>query len=197
MESCLPILAKIATALTCSVTINNMASSVESILEKSEYDGILLFTGADKLVSNLQNDNVVFIDLDYELKNELDADDLEKINSNTQLSISRLVYTKSRMIVDQIGLIYKNSQKQIKQFVFISNDYRLLKFCSCKAINYFICSDEYHQQLKAEPNFNEEKYQKFRIDLLSRKKDKMMSYSSYGDLYNQVIKLYTGTSLTI
>ena len=123
MESCLPLVAKIASVLSCTVTINNMAHSVESMLEKSEYDGVLLFTGAEKLVSNLQNDNVVFIDLDYELKNELDADDLAKIDSNTQLSISRLVYTKSRMIVDQISLIYKNSQKQIKQFVFISNDY--------------------------------------------------------------------------
>ena len=194
MESCLPIISKITSVLSCASYI---ASGIELVIEKSEYDGILLFTGADKLVANLQNDNVVFIDLDYELKNELDADDLPKIDNNTQLSISRLVYTKSRMIVDQISLIYKNSQKQIKQFVYISNDYRLLKFCSCKSINYFICSDEYHQQLKTENNFNEEKYQKFRIDLLSRKKDKMLSYSSNGDLYRQVINLYQGTTLTI
>ena len=194
MESCLPIISKITSVLSCASYI---ASGIELVIEKSEYDGILLFTGAEKLVSNLQNDNVVFIDLDHELKNELDADDLAKIDNNTQLSISRLVYTKSRMIVDQIGLIYKNSQKQIKQFVFISNDYRLLKFCSCKSINYFICSDEYHQQLKTENDFNEEKYQKFRIDLLSRKKDKMLSYSSNDDLYRQVINLYSGTTLTI
>ena len=36
------------------------------------------------------------------------------------------------------------------------------------SIYYFICSDELHQQLKVETSFNEEKYQKFRIDLLSR-----------------------------
>lgn len=180
---------------TCTICVSSQQAIEDKI---HSYDGLYIpYMCETDITKNIQSDTIEFIDLQNELKDELDEDDLRAIETKTSLNANRLIYNKSKEIVKQIDDIYTNSSNQHKHFVFVSSDYRLLKYVHCTNIHYLCPSDSYHNELKQKPEWNEDKYQVCRTDLLSRKKDKIIVYSSANDLIEHIIKIYPDATIKI
>ena len=163
---------------------------------KTEHCGILLPFLKTSLCKQLVSDSILFVDLDFEIDQSLDEDD-KKLDSDSHLYVARL-YNNAKKIVEELAQMNEMS-KSLKTILFVSCDYKLLKFCSLNegGIDYFICSDSLHEQLKVNGNWNEERYNRIKNQLIAHKQDKLHTYSSLNDLIDQVIAIYPEARLKI
>ena len=170
----------------------DIASSISDAFGPFLINGVCIPPGSGKtaVIKNLDSESTVFIDLDPEVNQEFDEDDQKKLISNTSLAVSRLTYTKSKDVMQEIQDILKNTSKQIRRFVFVSSDYRLLKYVNCKNIQYFLPSDNLYKKLKENSNFNDDKYKEVKDDLIRRKKDKLQIYLSIEELLSKIADMF-------
>ncbi len=142
-------------------------------------------------LKGLQSDKTVLIDLDKEIKESIDEKGKKEIqNDNTNLFINRLLFSIGKIVCDEISNITSNTSNSINQIVFMSSNYRLLKFCDVKSITYFIPSESYYSTLKLQSGWNEALYQEVKNDVMNRKSDKIKIFVSADDLCNQLSSLF-------
>lgn len=155
--------------------------------------------GSIDLKKNITSTSCVVCDLDSEVDIEIDEDDKTKKMNGTgnTLGISRVVYNKATTIIDDLEDIFLNTSKATNTILYISSDYRLLKYVGIPTIAYFIPSDDYHNKLMTQTGWNEAKYQVTKQDLVDRKKDKLHVYTSSADLLAQVLVLYSSINIKI
>jgi hypothetical protein len=163
---------------------------------KTDHEGILIPFLKTSLCKQLVSDSILFVDLDHEIDQSLDEDD-KKLDVDSHLYIARL-YNNAKKIVAELSEMNEMS-KSLKTILFVSCDYKLLKYCGLNdgGIDYFICSDSLHEQLKGASNWNEGRYDKIKDQLIANKKEKLHTYSSLNDLIEQVIVLYPEARLKI
>ena len=163
---------------------------------KTKHCGLLIPFLKTSLCKQLTSDSILFIDLDFEIDQSLDEDD-KKLDPSSHLYVTRL-YNNAKRIVEELSEMNEMSSK-LNTLLFVSNDYKLLKFCGCNdgGIDYFICSDFLHEQLKGASNWNEVRFNAIKDKLIANKKEKLHTYSSLGDLIEQVIVLYPEARLKI
>ena len=153
---------------------------------------------ANDLKNNLTSTSTVVCNLDKEVDIEIDEDDkLKKCTSGNTLNVSRTVYNKATQIVDDLEDIFLNTSKATNTILYISSDYRLLKYVGIQTIEYFLPSDAYHNELMKQTGWNENVYQVTKNDLVDRKKDKLHVYTSAADLQSQVLVLYSSINIKI
>lgn len=150
-------------------------------------------TGKSKLIENLKyNDNYYFLDIDQHisLEDEKLHNSYESINNIMDQQVRNL-FQLGKTIYDDSIEILNSSQHSVKFVIILSSDYRLLKYLGIKKIFYFLPSQNLINQIKKEnPNFNDEMYQKVKIDMYNRKENKINIYDSFSDLNTQVINLF-------
>ena len=152
---------------------------------------------ANDLKNNLTSQSTVVCNLDAEVDIEIDEDDKHKKTSNNTLNVSRTVYNKGKDIITDLEDIFLNTSNATTTILYISCDYRLLKYCGVVNIEYFMPSDAYHTELMKQKDWNESAYQVTKQDLVDRKKDKLHIYTSASDLQSQVLVLYPSINLKI
>ena len=152
---------------------------------------------SQNLISQLISDSTYIVDIDAEINENLD-DDEQKMECTGNLLSPRVVYSKSLAIIEELKNIITHSSKAVNSFIFVSSDYRLLKFAQVgKSILYFVPSENYYQELKTLPNWNDVKYQKIKNDLLNRKKEKLIVYHSLLDLQKLICENFHNVSIKI
>jgi hypothetical protein len=163
---------------------------------KTKKQGLMVPFLKTSLKNNLISDSIVFVDLDAEICQGLDEDDA-KLDQDSHLFIARM-FNQAKKIVEEIIEINLTSKK-LNEIVFISSDYKVLKFCECcdSGIDYFIPSDALHEELKKAPNFKEDKYQKIKACLTENKRDKLKSYSGLNDLLQQIVEIYPEANVKV
>ena len=145
--------------------------------------------GANDLKSTLHSTSTVICNLDDEIDNDLDDEDKAKSSGNT-LSISRVVYNKSLSVITDLEDILLNTSHAINTILYISTDYRLLKYAGVVDIEYFLPSDSYHTELMKSKDWDEVKYQTTKADLVSRKYSKLYIFGSKQDLQKIVLEKF-------
>ena len=167
-------------------------------LYKATHEGLLLPKGCLKtsVKNNLTSDTILFVDLDAEYSQVKDMDNA-KLDSSSSLFLTRM-YNDINKIVDEISEMNEVSNK-LKTIVFISSDYKLLKFCGCNSsgIDYMIPTDSLHTELMKNDGWNEVEYQKLRTDLLARKSSKIQTFSNLQDLLSQIIAIYPEAKIKV
>ena len=186
------ILEKIGAFITCSLTFYNTITDAKKV-------GMCIpkHSGIEDIVQLIKSDSSMIIDLDKEIRSDMDEDDLKKLDENKNLSSARVLFTKAKVVVDEIKHIVTNSTKSVNQFIFLSSDYHLLKFCDCVNIRYMVPSESYHSQLQLQDNWDEASFTKYKHDLLDRKSDKLIPYTSRDDLINQFVSLYADCKVRV
>ena len=179
---------ELSTLTKIGKVLNFIESGIDIIREvvspRKSFTGICIPNGCGKsFVSNvLESDEYHIIDLDQETVEDLDQDEKDSILNQNQMKISRLIYSKSKMIIQEVLDILKHSSNKGKSIILVSSDYRLLKYNEASTIYYFMPSDLLVEQLKKEPCFNEKKFQACKQDLIKRKNDKLIIYNSLDEL---------------
>ena len=101
---------------------------------------------------------ILQVKIDEEIKNSLDVDEKEQKPIGALIS-ARIIFNKSGNIVDELKDVIMNSSNAITNFIFISIDYRLLKYSQTGSkILYCIPSDAYYKILKQTPEFDDVLY---------------------------------------
>ena len=150
------------------------------------------------LKNNLTSKSLVVCDLDKETDIEIDEDDKhKKSTTGNTLNVSRTVYNKATQVVSDLEDIFLNTSNATNTILYISSDYRLLKYVGIVNIEYFMPSDAYHNELMKQKDWNESAYQVTKQDLVDRKKDKLHIYTSASDLQSQILVLYPMISIKI
>ena len=151
----------------------------------------------ENLLNNLVSRNTYLVNLDKEISNTLDSDE-QKLESVGELISARIVYNKSIATITELKDIILNSSNAITQFLFVSIDYRLLKYSGTGSkIVYAIPSDAYYKTLKATPNWDDALYIKIKNDLIARKNAKLQVYHSLIDLQNLIVNNFTNITIKI
>ena len=161
----------------------------ECLQHRVKMEGILVPFLKTSLKNNLVSDRTLIVDLDFEIQQGMDEDDL-KLSTECNLYTIRL-YNNAKKIVAELAEMNEISKK-LDNILFVSADYKLLKFCGCNesGIDYFIPSDTLHEELKSASNWDEFKYQKIKDMLLKNKSSKLIVYNSLAELLNKVIDIY-------
>jgi hypothetical protein len=170
---------ELSSILTCLKTTADLIK--ENVSFENSLYGVCIppSCGKSYLCNNVISETIHFIDIDKEAENDLDSDDKEDIKKKQDLNISRIIYTKSKTILNDFKDILQNSSCKNKTLVLVSSDYRLLKYNQCTKILYMMPTDLLIQQFKNEnPNFNNEKFIVCKNDLIQRKSDKLIIYNS-------------------
>lgn len=143
------------------------------------------------ICSSLVSDTVQFINLDDEIKIHLNnkGEDSENESKNPH-EINKLQFKSANEIVDDFQDIFRDMSNKIKTVVYLSHNYRLLKYGGCEKIYYFCPSESLISTLSSDENFNLEKFNVFKQDLLLRKGNKMTVYSSIDILTRSIQDLF-------
>lgn len=156
-----------------------------------------------KVIANLDpNNQIVFINLDEEVKNIVEASlhnpkELRHIDQTQLLDLpnSKEYYQKSReAVLSIISLLENGCISKGKELVFISSDYHLIKsaFLSNVKILYTIPSSAYASTSFEDPNVQRDK-PKFNLivkDLKQRKSDKLHVYNNHSELEAIIMSKY-------
>lgn len=176
----------------CSIfpCICGMAKNgLDYLFNKYQMSGLIIppKCGKTTLINSVTSENTLFIDLDPEIRSEFKSEEQAKLDiPNSSLDVNRLLYSKSKEIVAQIMDLVNGTSKSIRKIVFVSSDYRLLKFIGVGHIAYMMPSDSLVQKLKASGQLVE-KFDKTRQDLIERKGSKLQVFGSFDDLQKIVI----------
>ena len=152
----------------------------------------------ETLLQNLSSKNTYIVNLDKEISNTLDSDE-QKLESVGELISARIVYNKSIATITELKDIILNSSNAITQFLFVSIDYRLLKYSGTGSkIVYAIPSDAYYKTLKSNtPNWDDALYTKIKNDLIARKGGKLQVYHSLIDLQTLIVNNFNNITIKI
>ena len=193
----MPILETIGSAVIANAgKIMSCCCGLCSACMNTKKQGLMIPFLKTSLKNNLVSDSIVFVDLDAEIKQSLDEDDA-KLDPDSHLFFARM-FNQAKKIVEEIVEINLTSKK-LNEIVFISSEYKILKFCDCDdgGIDYFIPTDSLHEELTKAPNWDEVKYQKIKAGLMDNKKSKLQTYSSLNDLLQQIIEIYPEANVKI
>ena len=193
------VLSYIYSIIPFTSVFNFLYEKVVTLLCKTTINSICIPFINDNLLINLSSKSTYIVNLDKEIFTTLDSD--ERLQSAIGALISpRIVYNKCLAIVNELIDVIIHSSGEIKAFLFISNDYRLLKYSNTggSKIFYAVPSDAYYQILKNEtPNWNDQLYLKIKTDLVNRKGNKLVVYHSFVDLQNIIVKQFPGITIKI
>ena len=178
--------------------LNYLFSKVLSYFSKTAHIDAICCPYIEKsLLDNLSSKNTYIVNLDDEIKNSLDVDEKEQKPIGALIS-ARIIFNKSGNIVDELKDVIMNSSNAITNFIFISIDYRLLKYSQTGSkILYCMPSDAYYQILKQNPEFDNVLYTKIKTDLILRKSEKINVYHSLNDLQNIICKNFSNVNIKI
>ena len=193
----MPILETIGSAIVANAgKILSCCCGMCQACMNTKKQGLMIPFLKTSLKNNLVSDSIVFVDLDAEIKQSLDEDDA-KLDPDSHLFFARM-FNQAKKIVEEIVEINLTSKK-LNEIVFISSEYKILKFCDCDdgGIDYFIPTDSLHEELTKAPNWDEVKYQKIKAGLMDNKKSKLQTYSSLNDLLQQIIEIYPEANVKI
>ena len=145
---------------------------------------ILPQCGGKAVQQSLMASHTEVIDLDLDMLSELDPDELLKLNDNSQskISIQKLSFNKALKSFSESKELLMALSKGLKQILVISKDYRLLKFCGISEIDYYVPSASLVQSLAPLIVPIQAKFDALKADMVLRKSDKMISYSSIDEL---------------
>ena len=192
------VLSYIYSIIPFTSVFNFLYEKVVTLLCKTTINSICIPFIDETLLENLNSKSVYIVNLDKEISNTLDND--EKNQSAVGALISpRIVYNKCITVVEELIDVIIHSSGEIKAFLFISSDYRLLKYSNTcgDQVFYAVPSDAYYQVLKELPNWNDKLYQKIKTDLVNRKGNKLVIYHSFVDLQNIIVKQFPGITIKI
>lgn len=150
------------------------------------------------LLNSLNSTSCYIVNLDAEIGITLDEDEKNQSSSVGALISGRIIYNKCIAIVTELKDVILHSSNSITSFIFISVDYRLLKYSGTGSkILYCVPSEAYYQILKLQPGFNNELYNKVKNDLVARKSSKLIIYHSLVDLENLICKQFPSVTIKI
>ena len=150
------------------------------------------------LVNTLICESAKFVDLDAQIDQHLNSNG-DDPSGNIALGpheINKLQFKAGLSVIDDLNNIYKMVSHQIGTVVYVSHNYRLLKFSGCDTVNYFCPSDTLINGIDDE-NFNIKNYNDFKQDLILRKNSKINVYNSVDGLIDQVHIMFPGSNIKI
>ena len=151
------------------------------------------------LTMSLFSENTKLIDLDAEINNHL-SNNNENVSANiisTPHEINKLVFQSGHTLVDELTNIYQNVSNQTKNIIYLSKNYRLLKFSNVSEIEYYMPSDNYVNSISNEDNFDMKEFNAFKNDLMYRKSSKITIYNGQNELLNEIKLLFPELHLKI
>ena len=150
------------------------------------------------IVNTLVCENVKFVDLDAQIDQHLSSngEDVSGCVSLGPHDVNKLQFKAGLNVIDDLNNIYKMLSHQIGTVVYISHNYRLLKFSGCDSVNYFCPSDTLINSIDDE-NFNIKTYNEFKQDLILRKNSKINVYNTVDNLIDQVHIMFPGCNIKI
>ena len=155
--------------------------------------GVMLAYHEPALMHSLISDSTALINIDAEIHDSLDDDEKAQQPSGNLLN-SKVFYNKSKTVVDELKEIHCKTSKSVNRFVFISKDYKLLKFSIPDvSITYTLPSDSYHTELLKRDDWNEAEYLKIKTDVQTRKGSKVVVYNNFNELQQLFIDRFIFT----
>ena len=161
------------------------------LFSRYQVKGICIPPGMGKttLVSSLSSESTLLIDLDPELRASFSSEEQDKLSQSNSSNLgNRLLYSKSREVLEQILEMVNSTSKSIKKILLVSSDYRLLKYIKVSSISYFCPSRNLIAKVKI--NGVPDSFESMRQDLIERKSSKLVTYNSFEELQSQVIDLF-------
>lgn len=176
---------------------NLLYDKVIKVLYNLQINAICIPYIDPSLLNNLVSTSCYLVNLDAEVGNTLDEDEKNQASLGALIS-PRIIYTKCIAIVNELKDVILNSSNSITQFIFISIDYRLLKYSGTgsKILN-ALPSDQYYQILKLQPDWNDALYDKIKNDLVTRKSSKLVIYNNLLDLQSIICKNFNSVTVKI
>jgi hypothetical protein len=165
---------------------------IQGVLYRYQLSGVVIspFGGKGYCISHLTSTDTLFIDLDPEIFSSLDDDEkeLSKI-VHTTLNVNRILFQKGKEVVKDLVEMINGITKSFKKIVFLSRDYRLLKYIGIPTIIYTLGSNSYYNSLKlTEENKNDIK--NYSDDLKKNKGDKLIIYQNIHELISFFVQTY-------
>ena len=138
--------------------------------------------GKSFLINNLKSNDTFFVDLDKEIWDAFDDEEkeLSKIK-HVNLPFNRVMYLKAKEISKEIVEMINGTTKSVKKIVFLSADFRMLKYIGVPRLYYTIGTKSYYETLDI-PEEKQKLLEHYQEDIKEFKESKLVPYDSLSAL---------------
>jgi hypothetical protein len=179
------------------LSVKGMSDAIQSFMpfssQNNKYGLCVAPFHTSELLKNIASDTYVVVNLDDELHKKLsNIGENNDGNSRAEpLLIDFNLFTAAGTLASEIEAVMSKLNKSV---LYVSSNYRLLKSVGCNKVKYFL---PLNMDLNIEDADVMKFYQVMKADLLDRKKNKLILYTTVYELVSHVLNEFSDLKLKI
>ena len=177
------------------LSLKSVSDTVQSLIpfssQKNKYGLCIAPFHISELLQNITSDSIVVVNLDDELHKKLSNIGENEDNDNSPKLIDFNLFTAAGTLSSEIEAVMDKLNKTV---LYVSSNYRLLKSVGCNKVKYYL---PVNMEINVDNVEMMKFYQVMKEDLLNRKKNKLILYTTVYELVNHVLNEFSDLKLKI